>query len=194
MSVFSNIFGGSTVFIHVPYGANTIAKNLGARFDKDSKMWYVSNEAYENNEELRSTFGKRLPDYIWYRVPFDQKETAKEMGCDKFNKELKAWGCIDESKIEALDDEFRRHEVNPIPPRTPSPTPPPRPTLAEPEPDREQPTPLVMKPRTYYKIDLIDWGDAREVGLRWDESKGLFFTRSDTIKGRVSARTKFKPM
>jgi len=167
------------VYICVPYHSAKAAKQLGAVWDGTSRKWFVHMGEYEQNETLRDAFPASVP-FVWYVVPFKRKDEAKDMGCTKFDKELKAWGCDNPKQITKLDEEFHRHKISHDP------------TIKRPKPIRppqraESPESLTLasNPRTYFVVNTADEAErtkAEATRLRWDKELMTFYTRSRRIK------------
>jgi frataxin-like iron-binding protein CyaY len=75
-------------YISVPYEERIKAKEGGAKWCKDNKMWYVE---YIDDE--------LLDDYqiLYLKVKYDDKDKAKSLGA-KFDASRKQWYCTPKDK------------------------------------------------------------------------------------------------
>eukprot|EP01039_Chlorochromonas_danica_P014701 gene14701-17193_t len=79
ISMFSSV---SKTFLDVPFDMKDEAKLLGAKWDKDTKKWYITEETDA------SPFQKFLRVYL--TVPFAEKDEAKALGA-RWDKEKSRW-------------------------------------------------------------------------------------------------------
>ena len=75
----------SKLFLFVPYSQKDKAKELGAKFDGDSKKWYAPKKSNGKHfrsvmyDKLKELFGKKQKS-VPYSVPYDDKDKAKILG------------------------------------------------------------------------------------------------------------------
>lgn len=79
MSMFSSV---SKTFLDVPFDMKDEAKSLGAKWDKDTKKWYITDGTDA------SLFQKFLRVYL--TVPFAEKDEVKALGA-RWDKEKSRW-------------------------------------------------------------------------------------------------------
>jgi len=96
------------VYLYVPFEERERVKSLGAKWDGETKRWYVS-------KRFLSQYRKKLGQYenpvfnVYYNIPFDLKDEAKQLGA-RWDKEVKKWYALNTN--EAFTEKFAEFQIN----------------------------------------------------------------------------------
>ena len=78
----------SVIFLAVKYKDKDNAKQLGAKWDKHERLWFIPIDLDdESSEKLLNLFGEALPNKIYINVNYDDKNDAKSHAAQWDKKE-----------------------------------------------------------------------------------------------------------
>lgn len=97
ISMFSSV---SKTFLNVPFDMKDEVKQLGAKWDKDSKKWYITEEMDA------APFQKFNSPKSFLEVPFEMKDEVKSLGA-KWDSDSKKWYITDEMDSAPFQKFFR---------------------------------------------------------------------------------------
>lgn len=70
-----------TTFLSVPYNKKNIAKEMGAFWSKNEKLWYIPDGLNRKKRKvLLNTFSEALPEKIHLNVEYNDKDDVKFHG------------------------------------------------------------------------------------------------------------------
>ena len=98
----------SKVYLDVPFSENEQAKQLGARFDWDTKKWYIFSN-HSNLDKLQEKWKiiTELPTKVYLAVSFSENEQAKQLGA-RFDWDTKKWYTwSDNSNLDKLQEQWK---------------------------------------------------------------------------------------
>lgn len=89
------------VYLYIPYARKDEVKALGARWDKEQKLWYSTRQNIESSD-LKKYLEK--PKRVYYLILYDEKEEAKKLGA-KWDKEESKWYAMSDN--EAFHEKYK---------------------------------------------------------------------------------------
>lgn len=94
------------IYLYVPFESKNKCRFYGGKWDTGNKRWYFINDeanpespnyANVDREELMQWANE--PKKIYYRIPYDNREGAKQLGLH-FDKEKKKWFHFDYQDVD----------------------------------------------------------------------------------------------
>jgi putative DNA primase/helicase len=92
-------------YIKVPFAEKDDVKNLGARWDKDMKSWYIPEDKNENEfakwpiyDPATTPREVAVGNKIYLSVPFDDKDAVKSAG-GRWDGEKKQWYYLSDTEL-----------------------------------------------------------------------------------------------
>ncbi|MCF0107214.1 MAG: DUF3991 domain-containing protein [Holdemanella sp.] len=95
-------------YVNVPYEKKDIAIRLGAKWDKEVKKWYRTDNGWGTRQMYQDE-----KFYDWRRyldVPYEEKDAAREAGAH-FSRKRKQW-YIDDPRLEESVSQWSQHRDN----------------------------------------------------------------------------------
>jgi len=108
IGVFECPYNTKKIYLDVPYEKKDPIKQLGARWDKNKKKWYIMSNLSEEKREAIENILKCPAQFerIYLDVPYAKKDPVKKLGA-RWDKNKKKWyvmSNISQEKREAIDD------------------------------------------------------------------------------------------
>ena len=108
IGVFECPYNTKKIYLDVPYEKKDPIKQLGARWDKNKKKWYVMSNLSEEKRAAIENILKSSSQFerIYLDVPYAKKDPVKKLGA-RWDKNKKKWyvmSNLSEDKREAIDN------------------------------------------------------------------------------------------
>ena len=175
------------IYLTVPFADRQIAKELGARWDKQQKSWYAPEGA---DQALLARWQRRdeepTKEPVLLEVPFSQKDQVKKLGA-RWDKDQKSWYVPDgldrtlftqwlaQEESIMTDPVKTGPDVQPaVSPQTLSNTP------GEPTQSIDNTQPKGKAPRAYLAVPFKDKDEAKGLGAKWDRKAKSWYAPEGT--------------
>lgn len=176
ISAASNIMATNTrAYFTIPFDERQQAKAAGAQWDSTVKKWYAPTQTIAKT--LAASWpawdvGDHLETRVYFTIPYDDKDLAKEYG-GRWDNEERMWYACQKSVAENMKQKWTVATASA------------KGSTGSSTGSSTSDAPMVAGKRVYFTIPYDDKELAKEVGGRWDSEHRMWYACQEPVVAKM---------